>query len=95
MLKVKDDGKTTLKAVDTFILIISDLIQFKNCNLGLSWWSSGQETHLPMHGYKFDPWSGRIPHGTGQPNPCTTSTEPVLHNKRSHPNEKPMHGNKE
>ena len=38
VLKVKGDGKTTLKAVETFILIISDLIQFKKCNLGLCWY---------------------------------------------------------
>ena len=43
----------------------------------------------------FDPWSGKTPHDVGQLSPYTTITEPahlepVLHNKRSHCNEKPV-----
>ena len=42
-----------------------------------------------------DSWSGRISHAEEQLSPCTTTTdpvslEPVLHNGRSHRNEKPM-----
>ena len=52
-------------------------------------------------------WPGKIPHAAGQPSPCATSTkactlqspcatttealEPMLCNKRSHCNEKPVH----
>ena len=46
------------------------------------------------------PWSGKIPHAAEQLSLCTTTTEParlepVLCNKRSHRNEKPVHRNEE
>ena len=49
---------------------------------------------------RFKPWSGKIPHAVEQLSPCATTTEPtclepVLHNKRSHCNEKPAHHNEE
>ena len=49
-------------------------------------------------GHGFKPWSGKIPHAAEQLSPCATTTEParlepVLHNKRSHCNEKPAHHN--
>jgi len=57
---------------------------------GLPWWSSDEE---------FDPWCGKIPHALEQLSPCTmtepTCLEPVLHNKRSHFDEKPAHHSKE
>ena len=34
-------------------------------------------------------------HASEQLGPCTTTTEPVLCNKRSHCNEKPSHGDEE
>ena len=55
----------------------------------------------------FDPWSGEIPHASGQPSLCATTTkptccnyraralEPVLCNGRSHQNEKPSDSNEE
>ena len=47
---------------------------------------------LPAHagrGRRFDPWSGTIPHASGQLSLGTTTTdprapEPVLHDKESH-----------
>ena len=53
---------------------------------------------------RLDPCSGKIPHAAEQLSQCTPVTEPVhcqllkpehlepvLHNKRSHRNEKPVH----
>ena len=31
--------------------------------------------HLPMHGHRFSPWSGKIPHAGGHLSPCTTTPE--------------------
>ena len=56
----------------------------------------------------FDPWSWKIPHAMEQLNPQVTTTEqlhmqqllkpvhpePVLHSKRSHRHEKPVHHSK-
>ena len=55
-------------------------------------------------GDEFDPWSRKIPHAMKQLNPGVPTTEPsscnywsprglepVLHNKRSHRKEKPVH----
>ena len=54
-------------------------------------------------GHRFDPWSWKIPHAAEQLSPCATTTglssviaealEPILPNKRSHPNEEPTHHN--
>ena len=33
---------------------------------------------LPMQGHQFNPWSGKIPHATGQLSSCPTTTEPAL-----------------
>ena len=33
-------------------------------------------------GRGFDPWSRKIPHATGQLRQCTTTSEPMLYNKR-------------
>nr|XP_058901061.1 zinc finger protein 566-like [Kogia breviceps] len=46
-------------------------------------------------GHGFNPWSGKIPHTMEQLSPCATTTEPVLGNKRSHCNEKPVHRDEE
>ena len=59
-------------------------------------------------GHGFEPWSGKIPHAAEQLSPCATTTEarepqllkpaclePMLPNKRSHHNEKPVHRNEE
>ena len=65
--------------------------------------------NLPANaGDSFNPWSRKIPHAIEQISPCTTTTEPMcrtyrsrcaletmLHNKRSHHNEKPTHCNEE
>ena len=32
---------------------------------------------------EFNPWSGKIPHATGQLNPCTPATESVLYSPSS------------
>ena len=34
--------------------------------------------HLPMRGYRFEPWAGKIPHAAEQLSPCATTTEPAL-----------------
>ena len=31
--------------------------------------------HLLMQKHGFDPWLGKLPHATGKPSPCTTTTE--------------------
>ena len=46
----------------------------------------------------FDPRSGKIPHAMGPLSLCArvlslSSLEPVLHNKRSHWSDKPLHHN--
>ena len=45
----------------------------------------------------FNPWSGKIPHTLEKLSSCATFSELVLQssslNKRSHPNEKPVHCN--
>ena len=46
--------------------------------------------HLPCRGHRFDSWSRRIPHAMKLLSPRVTTTEPVLQNKGSHCNEKPM-----
>ena len=55
--------------------------------------------HLPMQG-TLEPWSRKIPHAMEQLSPRATTTEPtrlepVLRNKRSHHNKKPVHRNEE
>ena len=35
-------------------------------------------THLPMQGYSFDSWSGKIPHAMRQRSSRATTTEPTL-----------------
>ena len=65
-----------------------------------SWLSSGQESTCQCRGHRFDSWSRKIPHAMGQLNPCATTTEPVclppvLHDKRSRRNEKPVHCSEE
>ena len=64
-----------------------------------------KESTCQCRGHGFDPWSGEIPHATGQLNQSTTATDPcmpqllklrrprgpMLCNKRNHRNEKPMH----
>lgn len=48
-------------------------------------------------GRSFEPWSKKIPSAMGQPNRVpkllTPPLEPVLCNKRSNPNKKPVHHN--
>ena len=61
---------------------------------------------LICRGHRFDPWSGNIPQAVKQLSPCATTTEPkyssygssnflepLLHDERSHCNEKPAHHN--
>ena len=39
---------------------------------------SGGESICQCRGYRFDPWSGRIPHAMEQLSPCTTTIESML-----------------
>ena len=50
--------------------------EVKNELQGFPWWSSGEESASQCGGHRFYPWSGKIPHATGQLSSCTTSTEP-------------------
>ena len=34
-------------------------------NRGLAWWLSGKESSYQCRRHGFDPWSGKILHGTG------------------------------
>ena len=45
---------------------------------GLCWWLRGEEAACQCGGHGLDPWSGTIPHATGQQSPWATTTEPVL-----------------
>ena len=46
--------------------------------LGASLVAQWLRIHLPMQGYRFKPWSGKIPHAAEQLSPCTTTTEPAF-----------------
>ena len=52
---------------------------FKICQSGLPWWLSGEESTCQSRGHGSNPWSGAIPHATGQlsPRAATPTTEPV------------------
>ena len=68
--------------------------------MGLPWWSSGWESACQCWGHGFEPWSGKIPHAVEQLGPWATITEPahvepVLHNKRGHDSERPVHHDEE
>ena len=43
---------------------------------------------LPMQGYGFSPWSGKIPRATGELSPCAITTEPAFP-RACAPQEKP------
>ena len=82
----------TLKRINTGI--------YKKCFLGLPWCRSGWESACQCRGHGFEPWSGKIPHATEQLGPWATTTEPVhlepvLHNKRGHDSERPVHCDEE
>ena len=69
--------------------------------LALPWGSSGWESVCQGRGYGFrsliqeDPTCSRkIPHASEKLSLWATTPEPVLHNKRTHHNEKPKHCNK-
>ena len=40
--------------------------------LGLPWWSSGLESACQWRGYRFDPWSRKIPHAAGHLSLCVS-----------------------
>ena len=68
--------------------------------LGLPWWRSGWESACRCRGHGFEPWSGKIPHATGQLGPWATITEPaclepVLRNRRGRDSERPAHRDEE
>ena len=44
--------------------------------VGLSWWSSGEESTCQRKGHGFHSWSGEIPHATEQLSPRVATTEP-------------------
>ena len=50
-------------------------MNFKILCRGLPCWFSHQESACQCGGHRFDPWSGKIPHATGQPSLCTTTAE--------------------
>ena len=69
---------------------------------GLPWWLSGKESTCQHGRHRFSSWSGKIPHAVEHLiSRCsrawgTTAAEtlvPVLRNKRSCHNEKPVHHN--
>ena len=67
-----------------FLAVCSSFVwQFQ----GLPWWSSNKESTCQCRGHGFDSWSGKIPHA------ATTEshmhTEPMIHNRKRHHNEKP------
>ena len=67
---------------------------------GLPWWHSGWESACQCRGHGFEPWSGKIPCAAEQLGQWATTTEParlepVLHNKRGHDSERPMHHDEE
>ena len=51
---------------------------FKNDPLRTSLVGSGQKCTCQCWGHRFHPWSGKIPHATGQLSPWATTIEPVL-----------------
>ena len=55
------------------------------------WWSCGRESALQRKGHWFDPWSRKISHAMEQPSLCTTTTEPVLSNKKKHRTEQSVY----
>ena len=72
---------------------------YKSISEGLLWQPSGEESVLVCRGHRFDPWSGKIPHWCRTNKPVhhnyrnSDALESVLHNKRSHRDEKPAHSN--
>ena len=59
-----------------------------------------ENLHSQCRGHEFSTWSRKIPHTSGQLSPCASTTEapalePVLYDKRSHCNEKPVHWEKD
>ena len=47
-------------------------------NMKQDLWSSGYELPASSWDHRFSPWSGKIPHVSGQPSPCTTTIEPTV-----------------
>ena len=45
---------------------------FKSWQIGLPWWYSGWETTCQCRGFRFEPWSRKIPHASKQLRVCTT-----------------------
>jgi len=52
------------------LLVEYDLGQRIN-PLGLLWWLNGKETAWQCRRYRFDLWSGKISHATGQLSSCS------------------------
>ena len=49
----------------------------KTKGLGLSWWSSGEESACQCRRHKCDPWFRKIPRAVEQISPCATTTKPA------------------
>ena len=47
-------------------------------NTRFPWWLSDKEPTCQCRKHRFSSWSGKIPYGAEQLNPCTATTEPVL-----------------
>ena len=52
--------------------------KFRSARSGLPWRLSGKEPTCQCRRPRFDPWSGKIPHGVEQLSLCATTAEPVL-----------------
>ena len=61
----------------------------KSVPRGLPWWFCDEESAFYRRGHQFNPSSRKIPHAMEQLSPWATITEPMLYNKKNHPNDKP------
>ena len=72
---------------------------FKMQSQGHPWWISGKESacQCRRHGFGFNPWSEKTPQASEKLSLCAywslPALKPMLCNKRSHHNEKPVHCN--
>ena len=53
-------------------------------------WSSCYESACQCRGHELDPWSGKIPHATGQLGPSTATTEAHVPRARTLQQEKTL-----
>ena len=58
--------------------LISEIHSRWERDWGLPWWLSGKELACQCRRFRFDSWSGKISHDSGQLSLCATTIEPVL-----------------